>query len=63
MYISDDKEFDMTKNYKIVYRIKGNGKSCSVTNARADSKKEVREMFDSSVVIKSIHTLEEWNKL
>ena len=53
----------MTKTYKIVYRFKGEGKACYVSESKATSKKELRSQFDSSVVIKSIHTLEEWNKL
>lgn len=51
------------KTYKIVYRFKGEGKTCYVSESKASSKKELREQFDSSVVIKSIHTIEEWKRL
>jgi len=50
-------------NYKMVYRIKGEGKGFFVTDIKATSKKEVKSQFDSSIVIKSIHTIEQWNNL
>ena len=55
----------MTKlnTYRIVYRFKGEGKTCYTSESKATSKKELRTQFDSSVVIKSIHTIEEWNRL
>ncbi len=52
----------MTK-YIVIYRIKGEGMNCYKSESEATSKKELRSQFDSSVVIKSIHTIEEWEVL
>ncbi len=49
--------------YKIVYRFKGEGKTCYVSESTASSKKELRTQFDSNVVIKGVYIIEEWKNL
>ncbi len=59
----ENKKMTKLNTYRIVYRFKGEGKTCYTSESKATSKKELRTQFDSSVVIKSIHTIEEWNRL